>query len=91
MPFFQIIIIDNDLKYLEKSNQFEEHLKEFYDVRGKLLLTKGKIGDDETFYMHCLRLYLPHISKKTLKEHSLGLGVLIMQGFEHQNKTSKQD
>ena len=40
--------------------------------------------------MHCLRFYLPHIAKETLKEHNLGLGVFTMQGFEHQNKISKR-
>ena len=91
VPFLQITTIDNESKYLDKSNQFEENLKEFYEVGGKSFLTKGnKIGDDETFYMHCLRFYLPHIAKETLKEHNLGLGVFTMQGFEHQNKISKR-
>ena len=72
-------------------SQFEESLKDFYEVGGKSFLTKGdKIGDDETFYMHCLRFYLPDIAKKTLKDHKLGLGVFTMQGFEHQNKISKR-
>ena len=75
VPFLQITTIDDESKYLEKSNQFEEHLKEFYKVGGKSFLAKGnKFGDDETIYMHCLRFYLPHIAKDTLKEHDLGLG-----------------
>ena len=66
VPFLQITTIDDESKYLEKSNQFEEHLKKIYEVGAKSFLTKGnKIGDDETFYMHCLRFYLPHIAKET--------------------------
>ena len=91
VTFLQITTIDDESKYKEKLNQFEENLKDFYEVGGKSFLTKGdKIGDDETFYMHCLRFYLPDIAKKTLKDHNLGLGVFTMQGFEHQNKISKR-
>ena len=46
-------------------------------------------GDDETFYMHVLRFYLPQIAKKTLTDHELGLGIWTMQGFERRNKESK--
>ena len=84
VPFLQITTIDNESKYLEKSNQFEENLKEFYKVGGKSFLTKGnKIGDDETFYMHYLRFYLSHIAKETLKERNLDLGLFTMEDFEH--------
>ena len=40
VPFLQITTIDDESKYLEKSNQFEENLKEFYEVGGKSFLTK---------------------------------------------------
>ena len=91
VPFLQITKIDDQSEYQAEMSQFEDNLKDFYEVGGKSFLTKGdKIGDDETFYMHCLRFYLPDIAKKTLKDHNLGLGVFTMQGFEHQNKISKR-
>ena len=91
VPFLQITKIDDQSEYKVKMSQFVENLKDFYEVGGNSFLTKGGTsGDDETFYMHCLRFYLPDIAKKTLKDHNLGLGVFTMQGFEHQNKISKR-
>ena len=48
-----------------------------------------KKGDQETFYTHCLRYYMPKIAKQTWDEHKRGLGVYTMQGFERRNKESK--
>ena len=91
VPFLQITKIDDQSEYEVKMIQFVNNLKDFYKVGGNSFLTKGGTsGDDETFYMHCLRFYLPDIAKKTLKDHNLGLGVFTMQGFEHQNKISKR-
>ena len=70
-------------------------MKKFYTIGGRSFLTKktissiGNIGNDETFYMHTLRFYLPQIADETLKKHNLGLGVFTMQGFERRNKESK--
>ena len=70
---------------------FEDNLKDFYEIGGRSFLTKNpaKVGDDETFYLHALRFYLPQIAKQTLREHNLGLGIFTMQGFEARNKESK--
>ena len=76
--------------YLKRLDTFEEQLKIFYSAGGKSFLTKGKdVGDDETFYMHCLRCYIPHIAKITYEEHHLGVGIFTMQGYERRNKESK--
>ena len=48
-----------------------------------------RMGDDETFYMHVLRFYLPKIARVTFDKHGLGLGIFTMQGFERRNKESK--
>ena len=67
----------------------------FYTIGGRSFLTKksishnGSIENDETFYMHTLRFYLPRIADETLEKHNLGLGVFTMQGFERRNKESK--
>ena len=88
-PFLVITKIDNN--YAQKLDEFENNLKKFYDVGSRSFLTKNpaSIGDDETFYLHTLRFYLPKIAKETLCKHSLGLGIYTMQGFEHRNKESK--
>ena len=56
--------------------QFENNVKDFYEIGGKTFLRKGNIfGDDEKFYVHCLRLYLPMNAKYTFEDHNLGLGI----------------
>ena len=66
-------------------------LQKFYNVGAKTILTKNPAnpGDDETFYLHVLRFYLPQIAKKTMEDHGVGLGIFSMQGFERRNKESK--
>ena len=66
-------------------------MKECYTIGGKTFLTEDvtKPGGDETFYMHCLRFYMPKLAKETLEKHKLGLGIFTMQGFERRNKESK--
>ena len=66
-------------------------LKEFYKAGAKIFLTKdhNNSGDNETFYLHYLRFYLPQIATKTLDELQCGLGIYTTQGFEHRNKQSK--
>lgn len=42
--------------------EFEKLVKLLFYEGGKSFLKKGDIlGDDETFYMHCLRCYIPKI------------------------------
>ena len=90
-PFLVITKIDDVNEYKLKLNEFEKNLKELYDIGGRSFLTKNpaEVGDDETFYFHVLRFYMPHIAKVTLEEHGLGLGIFTMQGFECRNKESK--
>ena len=72
-------------------NTFKQNLNLFYKVGGRSFLTKdtNNIGGDETFYMHCLKFYMPMIAEVTLKRHKMGLGIFTMQGFERRNKESK--
>jgi hypothetical protein len=77
-------------QYLNMLNTFEQNVKKFYSAGGKSFLTKATVvGDDETFYMHCLRCYIPHIAKITYDQHRLGVGIFTMQGYERRNKESK--
>ena len=70
---------------------FNNNLKKFYKLGAESFLTKdvGNKGDNETFYLHVLRFYMPKIAKQTLEKHNLGLGIYTMQGFERRNKESK--
>ena len=45
---------------------FEKLVTSFYEVGANTILTKNpaNAGDDETFYLHVLRFYIPEISKK---------------------------
>ena len=62
----------------------------FYKVGAKLFLTgRSTIGNKEKFCMHLLQFYIPGIAKITFNRHGLGIGILKMQGFERQNKESK--
>ena len=76
--------LDSSIKNL-KSRQRDTR------ISAKTFLTKDQdnSGDDETFYLHVLRFYLPQIATKTLDEMQCGLGIYTMQGFEHRYKQSK--
>ena len=65
-------------------------MNKLYQVGSHTILTKNQIGDEETFYLHVLRFYIPHLSKITLQKHQLGIGIFTMQGYERRNKESKQ-
>ena len=90
-PFLVITTFDDVNVYKNKLEEWENKLDEFYKAGKSTFLTKNPAnpGDDETFYLHVLRFYLPKIAKITLENHSLGLGIWTMQGFERRNKESK--
>ena len=70
--------------YLSQVDIFEEKLKKLY-----LCGTHTFLKEDEPFYFHCLRYYMPKIARTTYNHHKLGLGIFNMQGFERRNKESK--
>ena len=90
-PFLVITTIENENVYKQKMLEFELNVKEMYKEGKLTILTKNplKEGDNETFYLHCLRFYIPKIVKITYKKHNLGVGIFTMQGFERRNKESK--
>lgn len=90
-PFLVITKIEDIDDYKLKLQTFKNDLKKFYEIGGNSFLTKTPTdcGDDETFYMHCLCFYMPQIAEITLERHKLGLGIFTIQGFERQNKKSK--
>ena len=92
VPFLGITTIGTETnKYRKLLTQFENDVKDFYEIGGKTFLTKRSIvGDDETFYMHCLGFYFPMNAKDKFEDHNLSLGIFTMQDYEHQNKQSKR-
>ena len=89
--FLIITTFDNVREYKKDMKTFVNNIKEFYEIGKRSFMTKelSKVGDDETFYLHCLRFYMPKIAEETLEKHNLGLGIFTMQGFERRNKESK--
>ena len=67
-PFLNITKIDDIQMYTNTMNTFKQNLNLFYKVGGRSFLTKDEnnIGGDETFYMHCLKFYMPQIAEVTL-------------------------
>ena len=68
---------------------FEQKVKDFYKVGATSFLSTKYVGDEENFYSHTLRFYIPQFAKITFERHGMGLGIFTMQGFEHRNKESK--
>ena len=79
---------DGDCYKLEMK-KFEENLQKFYDCGSRTFLSSKGSGDEETFYTHALRFYMPVIARMTFERHGVGVGIFNMQGFERRNKESK--
>ena len=90
-PMMSVLKYENDEDFNNKLCNFEAKLKEFYIAGTRTFLTKNPsdVGNDETFYCHVLRFYLPQIMKQLYQDHRVGLGICTMQGFERRNKESK--
>ena len=70
-------------------NQFEKNIIAFYDVGRSSFMKDKRVGDHETYYLHCLRFYIPKMARETWTTHECGIGIYSMQGFERRNKESK--
>lgn len=70
---------------------FKSNVVDFYSTGLNISLTTldDKVGNDETFYLHTLRYYMPKIAEDTYNEHKVCVGIFNMQGFERRNKDSK--
>ena len=85
--FLKVARVGSD--YQTTIDKFVDNLSKFYNCGGITFLTKKETGDDETFYLHSLRYYLPKIAQDTWTKHSVGIGMFTMQGYERRNKESK--
>ena len=87
--FLRITYVDDVEIYKLQISILEDNVKLFYNVGKDTFLTTNSEGDSETFYMHVLRFYIPHIAKITIDKHEVGVGVFSMQGYERRNRESK--
>ena len=90
--FVSISVIETSKReqYISAMTKNNDNVKEFYQVGATSFLTGGtQTGDQETFYMHVMRFYIPEIARITYDRHRLGVGIFNMQGFERRNKESK--
>ena len=69
--------------------KFKKNIDLFYECGSDSFLTNEEVGDDETYYLHALKFYIPSHASKTWTDHKCGIGVFTMQGFERRNKESK--
>lgn len=88
-PFLWRARIDDCENYGEAINDFKMNVELFYKYGSTTFLTKNEVGDQETFYTHCLCYYMPKHAEDTYRDHGLTLGIYTMQGFERRNKESK--
>ena len=67
---------------------FESNVKKIYEEGKLTILTRNplKVGNNKTFYLHCLRFYVPQIMKITYEEQILGVGIFTIQGLQQCNK-----
>ena len=87
-----ITIVEDGNKYVKEMNDFDKNVVEFYK-HGKeyFLINKNrKIGGNETAYMHTLRLYMPILARRVLKDLKVGPGVFNTQGVEACNEELKK-
>ena len=87
--FLKISTVKDESSFPSLINNFKTNLSKFYKCGKFTFLTKRNFGDDETFYFHCLRFYIPNIVDQTWEKHGLGVGIFTMQGYERRNKESK--
>ena len=68
----------------------ENNMSSFYKCGATSFLTGGTMtGDQEMFYMHVVRFYIPATENITFERHTLGVGIFNIQGFERWNNESK--
>mmetsp|Transcript_26810 Transcript_26810/g.33062 ORF Transcript_26810/g.33062 Transcript_26810/m.33062 type:complete len:623 (+) Transcript_26810:1317-3185(+) len=85
--FVRMTYIDvEEDEYKEMMTEFNDNVKNFYKYGRKLGMVKE---EEEIFYFHVLRFYMPNIVETTYSRHKLGVGIFSMQAFERRNKESK--
>ena len=86
LPFLNICCIKDKAGYPAKITKFEDDVKQYYAVGAKTFFSTLYVGNQKKIYSHCPKFYMPVFARKTFEEHSTGLGIFNMQGFEHRNK-----
>ena len=75
--------------YLKEIDTYVKNIVLFYKYGKNTIFTNTYINDRETFYLYCAKYHVPRIARNILDMLGCGVGIWIMQGFEHRNKESK--
>ena len=70
-------------------DEFVKNITKFYDVGSTSFMKHKRVGDHETYYLHCLRFYILKLARQTWETHECGIVICSIQGFERRNKESK--
>ena len=89
MKIWKQVKIESYSSYLDEINTHKTNIYLFFHHGSYCIFSDSIVGDDEKFYPHVAKKYLPRISKWTLDNLACGVGIWTMQGFEHRNKESK--
>ena len=87
--YISITTIESKTDYISQFAIFKFYTFKLYEHGQRIFLSNKTKGDLETFYFHVLRFYLPVHIDITFQRHGLGIGIFTLQGFEQQNKESK--
>ena len=87
--FMHTLQIPDKKAYLIELAQPEKILASFYKCGWKTFKANNVEGDDEFFYSHVLRFYLPKTAQAIFNTHKVGLRVFNMQGYGRRNKELK--
>ena len=68
---------------------FKNEAATFFSNAHASFLSHKVQGNEETFYIHALCMYIPKIMRETYDSHMLGVRVFTMEGFEYKNYSSK--
>ena len=77
------------LESKEKKENGTTLIDKLDDVGSTSFMKDKRVGDHETYYLRCLRFYIPNLARHTLITHECGIGIYSMQGFEKRNEESK--
>ena len=70
-------------------DQFEQNITKFYLVISTSFIKANCVSDRKTYYLHCLRFYIPKLAREKWEIHQCGIGIYSMQGFERKNKNRR--
>ena len=87
--FLKVSTVKDKESYPSLIDKFKKELIEFYECGKHTFLTKRNTGDDETFYFHCLRFYIPNIVDDTWESLNLVLEYSQCKAMREETKSPR--